>query len=420
MSKITNYFKSQVKRDEWPSLIWSFLYFYFLLTGYFILRPIREVMGVTAGPENYDLLFSATFVVMLLIQPVYGKIVSTYSRKQFIPLIYGFFALVILVLWAVFQQFGTENVMLARVFFVFVSVYNVFVVSVFWSFMSDVYNKKQGKRLFGVIAAGGSTGGITGGLITATLVHRIGTINLLLVSVLFLLFCIFAVYKVRKYANQSTEVNKEAPLGGSPIEGMKLIFSSKLLQQIALMTVMSVLIGGIFYYLQGNFVRDFYTDRDTRTNVFANINTFTNMLTLFFQLILTPFFLQKFKIHKILGIYPTAMIFAFLLFGLFPVIHVVLGAIIMQRSGAYGIMKPPTDWLFTGLDKNIKYKFKNFLDTVIYRAGDVFTQLIFINAVAYFTKDLRIFAVFGVLFSIIWLINAIKVGKLANETFKNE
>ena len=427
--KIVAYFKSQVKSSEWKPLIWSFLYFYFLLTGYFILRPIREVMGVTAGPENYDLLFSATFVAMLLIQPIYGKIVSTYSRKQFIPLIYGFFASCIFVFWIILNKFGTENILLARVFFVFVSVYNVFVVSVFWSFMSDVYNKKQGKRLFGVIAAGGSTGGITGGLITAALVHKIGTINLLLVSLGFLLLCIFAVYKVRKFANESTE-NKEAPIGGSPIEGMKLIFSSKLLQQIALMTVMSVLIGGIFYTLQGYFVREYYPDRETKTAVFANINTITNMFTLFFQLILTPFFLQKFKIHKILGIYPVMMIFAFVLFGFFPVLNVVLGGIIIQRSGAYGIMKPPTDWLFTGLRKNIKYKFKNFLDTVIYRAGDVFTQLIFINSAVWFSGflikqtgnnafDIKlILAISGFIFSIIWLINAIKVGKLASQTFQ--
>jgi AAA family ATP:ADP antiporter len=429
-NKVISYFKSQVRKDEWPSLIWSFLYFYFLLTGYFILRPIREEMGVTAGPENYDMLFSATFIVMLLIQPVYGKIVSTYSRKQFIPLIYGFFGLLILTLWGMFQIFGTQSVILARIFFVFVSVYNVFVVSVFWSFMSDVYNKKQGARLFGVIAAGGSTGGITGGIITAALVHKIGTINLLLVSFAFLLLCIFAVYKVRKFANESTE-NKEAPIGGSPIEGMKLIFSSKLLQQIALMTVMSVLIGGIFYTLQGYFVKEYYPDRETRTEVFANINTITNMFTLFFQMILTPFFLQKMKIYKILGIYPVLMIFAFLLFGFFPVLNVVLGSIILQRSGAYGIMKPPTDWLFTGLNKSIKYKFKNFLDTVIYRAGDVFTQLVFINFAVWLTSFLidtteynainikLVLAISGFIFSVIWLINAIRVGKLASETYKN-
>ena len=178
INNVTAYFKSQVKSNEWKPLIWSFLYFYFLLTGYFILRPIREVMGVTAGPENYDMLFSSTFIVMLLIQPIYGKIVSKYSRKQFIPLIYGFFGILILVMWGLFHLIGTESVALARVFFVFVSVYNVFIVSVFWSFMSDVYTKKQGKRLFGVIAAGGSTGGITGGIIAATLVYKIGTINL--------------------------------------------------------------------------------------------------------------------------------------------------------------------------------------------------------------------------------------------------
>ncbi len=419
IKSVVTYFKSQVKSHEWPSLIWSFLYFYFLLTGYFILRPIREEMGVTAGPENYGLLFLATFVVMMLIQPIYGKIVSVYSRKQFIPIIYGFFAGMIFFLWLCFQLFGTNNVILARVFFVFVSVYNVFVVSVFWSFMSDVYHKKQGKRLFGIIAAGGSVGGITGGLITAVLVHEIGTINLLLVSFLFLIFCIFAVFQVRKYANSNGQ-NKEAPLGGSAIEGVKLILGSKLLQQIALMTVMSVLIGGIFYYLQGQFIKNYYVDRDLRTQVFANINTLTNTLTLFFQLVLTPWFLQKFKIYKILGIYPTLMIMAFLMFGLMPMIQVVLACIIMQRSGAYGIMKPPTDWLFTGLDKNIKYKFKNFLDTVIYRAGDVFTQLIFVNIVASFTKSLRVFAIFGIVFSVIWLINAIKVGRLASETFSDK
>jgi len=416
-NSVVKYFKSQVKKGEWAPLIWSFLYFYFLLTSYFVVRPIRETMGVTAGGrEIYDVLFTATFIVMLLLQPLYGKIVSKYSRKQFIPIIYGFFTILMLVFWVTFQKFGTENITLAKIYFVFVSVFNLFVVSVFWSFMADVYTKEQGKRLFGVIAAGGSTGGISGGIITSNLVERIGTINMMLISAGFLLVCILIVIKIRKYANES-EINKEAPLGGSPLEGLKLTFSSKLLMQIAIMTVMSVLIGGIFYTLQAEYIKQNYADRDVQTAIFANVNTFTNSLTLFFQLILTPFLLQKIKIHKILGIYPTIMIFAFMVFGALPVLQIVLAGIVLQRSGAYGLMKPPTDWLFTGLDKKIKYKFKNFLDTVIYRGGDVFTQLIFINLVGYFTKSLRVFAIFGVLFSIIWLINAIKVGKLAHQTF---
>ncbi|MCF6301489.1 MAG: MFS transporter, partial [Proteobacteria bacterium] len=199
-NKVISYFKEQVKTDEWPVLIWSYLYFFFLLTGYFILRPVREEMGVTFGVENYDVLFSSTFVVMLLLLPIYGKIVSKYSRKQFIPIIYGFFALLILVIWVLFQVIGSESIVLASVFFVFISVYNLFVVSVFWSFMADVYSKAQGKRLFGIIAAGGSTGGIVGGLITSGLVQKIGTINLLLVSFLFLMLCIFSVFKVSRFA----------------------------------------------------------------------------------------------------------------------------------------------------------------------------------------------------------------------------
>ncbi|MFC3193280.1 NTP/NDP exchange transporter [Marinicella sediminis] len=417
-NKIGNYFKKQVKTNEWPVLIWSFLYFVFLLTGYFILRPIREEMGVTAGPENYGYLFLTTFVVMLLLQPFYGKIVSTYSRKQFIPIVYGFFGLMILLIWSLFHLVGTESVILARVFFVFVSVYNLFIVSIFWSFMADVYNKEQGKRLFGVIAAGGSTGGILGGLITSQLVYLVGTINLLLVSLFFLLLCIMAVYKVRRFAIDS-EINKEAPLGGSPIEGMKLMLGSRFLQQIALMTVIAVTIGSVFYYLQGQYVSQFFPERDQRTYVFANINTVTNVLTLFFQLILIPFLLQKLPVHRILGIYPSLMIMALLMFGLMPVLYVVLGAICLQRSGAYGIMKPPTDWLFTGLPDNIKYKFKNFMDTVIYRGGDVFAQLIFVKTVVTFSKDLRILALIGAGLCVIWLWNAVTVGKLALETFEH-
>lgn len=416
-NNIKNYFKKQVEPGEWPVLIWSYLYFVFLLTGYFILRPIREEMGVTAGPENYGWLFLSTFVVMMLLQPVYGKVVSNYSRKQFIPIVYAFFGVLIFLIWSAFHLFGKESVILARVFFVFVSVYNLFIVSIFWSFMADVYTKEQGTRLFGVIAAGGSTGGIFGGLITSQLVYLTGTINLLLVSMFFLSLCIYAVFKVRIYATDS-EVNKEAPLGGSPVEGMKLILKSKFLQQIAIMTVISVIIGSIFYYLQGQYVSQFFPERDQRTYVFANINTATNILTLFFQLVLTPFFLQKFKVHKILGIYPTMMIMALLLFGFMPMLYVVLGAITLQRSGAYGIMKPPTDWLFTGLPDNIKYKFKNFLDTVVYRGGDVFAQLIFVKTVVTFSKDLRILAIIGAILCVIWLWNAVTVGQLAYKEFE--
>ncbi len=430
-NEIRDYFKKQVHVNEWPALIWSFLYFVFLLTGYFILRPIREEMGVTAGKENLGWLFLTTFVVMLLIQPLYGKIVSRYSRKQFIPIVYGFFGVVIFVLWSLFHWVGKDSVVLARVFFVFVSIYNLFIVSIFWSFMADVYNKEQGARLFGVIAAGGSTGGIIGGLITSQLVQLVGTINLLLISLFFLVLCIYAVFRVRRYAVDS-EVNKEAPLGGSPIEGMKLMFGSRFLQQVALMTVISVIIGSIFYYLQADFVKQFFPERDSRTAVFAYINVATNALTLLFQLLLIPFLLQKIRINKILVIFPLLMLLTLTLFGFMPVLYVVLAGITLQRSGAYGIMKPPADWLFTGLPDNIKYKFKNFMDTVIYRGGDVIAQLLIVNYLVtsehsllhwleakfnFDWNDLMVLTVVGISMCLLWIWNVNRVGQMAEQEF---
>ncbi|VAW34983.1 hypothetical protein MNBD_GAMMA01-726, partial [hydrothermal vent metagenome] len=205
------------------------------------------------------------------------------------------------------------------------------------------------------------------------------------------------------------------------------------LQQVALMSVIAVIIGGIFYYLQADFVKQFFPDRDGRTAVFAYINIATNSLTLFFQLLLIPLLLQKIKIHQILGIFPLMMLLTLTLFGIMPVLYVVLGGIVLQRSGAYGIMKPPTDWLFTGLPDNIKYKFKNFLDTVIYRGGDVVAQLLIVNFLVtsehsflhwletkynFDLNDLMVLTVIGICLCMVWFWNATKVGKMVVDEFK--
>ena len=212
-NKIGLYFKKQVMPGEWPLLLASFTYFFFLLCGYFLIRSIREQMGVVAGVENYHLLFLGTLLVTLAIQPVYGRIVSKYTRRIFLPYIYGFFALVILGFWAAFQTWGISP-WLARAFFIFISVYNVFIVSLFWSFMADVYTKSQGKRLFGLIASGGSAGGIVGPLLGVLLVERIGAINLIFVSFICMVLVIFTLQFVRKHATDS-DVNRESPMGGS-------------------------------------------------------------------------------------------------------------------------------------------------------------------------------------------------------------
>lgn len=416
INKVTEYFKSQVQKNEWPLLIWSFLYFFFLLCGYFIIRSIREQMGVSSGVGNYHWLFLGTFITTLLIQPIYGSIVSRYTRRIFLPYIYTFFALVILGFWVSFHIFG-ELPILARAFFIFISVYNVFIVSLFWSFMADVYNKEQGKRLFGLIASGGSAGGIIGPLIGILLVNKIGWINLIFISFICMLLVVLCLFFVRKNAIDSVE-NKEAPMGGSPIEGFRMILKSPLLKQITVMTIMATLLGSFLYTLQGIYVSQYIEPGNSQAKIFNQINLVTNLLAMFFQMVLTPYLLQKSQIHKTLAILPTLLVVAFALIGMMPMIYVVLGAIIVQRSGAYGIMKPPTDWLFTGMDKQAKYKFKNFLDTVVYRAGDTMAQWV-IKGITMITKNIHILAAIGALLSFYWIFNAMKVGRLASKDEEN-
>lgn len=395
----------------------AFGYFFFLLCGYFLIRSIREQMGVVAGVENYHWLFLATFCVMLAVQPIYGKVVSRYSRKIFLPYIYGFFALIILSFWAAFSYFGITTI-LARSFFVFISVYNVFIVSLFWSFMADIFNREQGKRLFGLIASGGSAGGIIGPLIGVLTVEKIGSVNLIFLSFICMLMVLVCLQIVKKNAIDSVE-NREAPMGGSAIEGIKLIFRSKLLQQITLMTILATFLGSLLYTLQGIYVSKYIAEGDAQAKIFNQINLITNSLTLFFQLLLTPYLMQNVRIPKVLAVLPSILVFAFAIIGLVPMINIVLTAIILQRSGAYGIMKPPTDWLFTGMDKQAKYKFKNFLDTVVYRSGDTIAQWS-IKGITMLTKNIHVIAAIGVALASLWVWNAFKVGKLAEKHRKSK
>ncbi len=404
-------FKHLVKPGERLLLALSFAYFFFLLAGYFVLRPIREQMGVAVGVDNYKWLYLGTLVTMLSVQPIYGAIVSRYTRRVFLPYIYAFFTSMILLFWIGLTVLGGES-WLARAFFIFISVYNLFVVSLFWSFMADIYTPAQGKRLYGLIAAGGSTGGIVGPLLTSFLVKHTGTVNLLLFAVLMMVCVLLILLKLRLFARDS-EVNREVPMGGSALEGIRLVFSSRFLQQIALMTILAVLIGSVLYYFQGHFIQNHVIGADRQTRAFSLINTATNAITLFFQFVLTPYLMQNVRIPRILAILPSLMVLALALIGLVPLIQVALGAIILQRSGAYGLMKPPSDWLFIALDQQTKYKFKNFLDTVIYRIGDVFAQTLFIPLVLWLVVDIRLLALVAMLMAGLWVWNAYTVGRMA-------
>src|SRR3954452_20458963 len=181
----------RVRPDEVHAMLWSFAYFFCLLAAYYVLRPLRDEMGVAGGVKNLHWLFSATFVVMLAAVPLFGAVVARLPRQRFIPLVYHFFVANIAIFWLLLS-FDLSKIEVARVFFVWISVFNLFAVSVFWSFMADLFAAEQAKRLFGFIAAGGSAGALAGPALTVLLAGTLGPVNLLVVAALLLelaLFC---------------------------------------------------------------------------------------------------------------------------------------------------------------------------------------------------------------------------------------
>ncbi|MBL8522113.1 MAG: MFS transporter, partial [Betaproteobacteria bacterium] len=189
-----------IKRDEWPAFLWSFAYFFFLLCGYYVLRPVRDEMGIQGGLKNIPWLWTGTFVAMLLVTPLFGWISSRWPRRKFLPGVYGFFILNLLFFYFAMNSDALDKTAVASAFFIWVSVFNYFVVSVFWSFMTDIYDSVTAKRLFGAIAAGGSIGAMTGPIITAALVKQVGIPNLLLISGVLLGIAIACIVSLGRWA----------------------------------------------------------------------------------------------------------------------------------------------------------------------------------------------------------------------------
>ncbi|HXK56643.1 MAG TPA: MFS transporter, partial [Gammaproteobacteria bacterium] len=284
-----------LKQGEGRALLWSFLYFFFLLSSYYILRPIRDEMGVTAGVERMQWLFTGTFIAMLAVVPLFGWITSRYPRRRFLPLVYGFFIANILVFYLLFETNAGVN-RVAGLFFVWLSVYNLFVVSVFWSFMADLFRNEQAQRLFGFIAAGGTTGAIAGPALTAVLVRQVGTGQMLLISAALLALAIVSILRLIAWQRRtvsgevagSTRTGEaEAPLGGAILNGFLLVLRSPYLLGICALIVLYASLSTFLYLQQAQIVRDAFDDSATRTAVFAGIDFAVNVLTLAIQAFFT-------------------------------------------------------------------------------------------------------------------------------------
>lgn len=369
-----------LEAHEYVAVAWSFAYFFCVLASYYILRPVREAMAVGSGPETIPYLFIGTFVAMLIAAPVFGWVASRFPRRVFLPWVYLFFVSNIVIFWVVFSQAvnaGQEYVWLGRAFFVWLSVFNLFVVSVFWSFMADIYTREQGRRLFGVITAGGSIGALLGGAATSALVVPIGFQNLMPISATLLLIAVLCISQLRKWVvleheDEVTEtVASEKPLGGNPLAGITHLFSSRYFAAIAISSVIASLLGTALYMFAAELIEHAIPDSNEQTQFFSNMNIAANALSVVGQMFVVKHVVSRFGIGVSLSLLPIVSIVGFALLALDPVLGVVAVLTVARRALGFGFTKPTTDMLYSVVTPEEKYKTKNFIDTAVYRGGDV-------------------------------------------------
>lgn len=361
-----------VKDEEVGAVLLSFVYFFTLMCGYAILRPLRDEMATAGGVRDVPWLFTATFVVMLVAVPVFSALVSRWPRRRVIPLVYRFFLLNLLAFFVVLKL-GVERELVGRVFFVWVSVYNLFVVSVFWSFMADLFETEQGRRLFGFIAAGGTVGMLVGPFLVKHLAQPLGATYLMLFTVVLLEGSARSVQALSRRAavvQHRATATTEAPVGGGIFSGLRLLFSSPLLLALALQMLLYAATSTFLYNQRAHIVDAVASGANARTAAFANIDFWVQVLTLVLQTLVTGRLLPRFGLGPALAVAPLLTVLGFLGLAVVPSMLMLIGFQSLRGASHYAFERPGREILFTGVDRETKYKSKGFIDTVVYRGSD--------------------------------------------------
>ncbi|HYS80095.1 MAG TPA: MFS transporter [Anaeromyxobacteraceae bacterium] len=365
-----------VRGDEVAALLLSFGYFFSLLCGYYVLRPIRDEMGISRGVDKLPVLFTGTFVAMALASPLFGWLASRWPRHRLISWAYHFFALEIVVFYALWQA-GVGKSWVPFAFYIWAAVYNLFVTSVFWSFMTDVFTSEQGKRLFGFISAGGGCGALAGPLVTSWLAKPLGGANLLLVSALLLEVSVGCVVLLERWARRhaagrgAVAAEREQPVGGTVWSGIRPVLASPYLLASAAYILLLTVANTFLYFQQAHLVTAATTDRDVRTALFARIDLVVNVCTLLLQTLVTGQVLKRLGLAVGLGIAPAITAIGYVGLALSPGLTVLAPFQGIRRAAQYAILRPSREILFTVVSREERYKSKNFIDTVVFRGGDM-------------------------------------------------
>jgi AAA family ATP:ADP antiporter len=359
--------------DEAPAVVSGFMLFFLLFASYFMLRPVRETFAIAGGVDNLQWLWTGTFAATLLVVPLYGWVASRQPRRRLLPILYVLSA-VVMASFAATLAADPGNVWIARAFYIWLSVMNLFVVSIAWSLMADLFEQARAKRLFGQIAAGASLGGLTGPLLSGLLVAPLGEPGLLLLSAALLLATLFFVRRLLRWRDRLGPRADTPPavdrIGGSIWAGLTLIARSPYLLAISAFVLLLTMATTFLYFEQARIVEETFPDRTRQTQVFAAIDVAVQTATILIQLFLTGRLAKRLGVTVLLVAVPVTMMAGFGLLALVATFPVLAFVMIVRRVGEYALVKPGREMLFTPLDAETKYKAKNVIDTFVYRGGD--------------------------------------------------
>lgn len=367
----------KVEPNELRATLLSFGFVFVLMTAYFILRPVRDSLSSDWTDEQLSWLWTSTFFVSLIAVSLYGAVISRLRMRVIVPSMYAFFAVTFVGFYIAGRALG-DNDLVNRAYYVWLSVFSLYHLSVFWTFMSGLYNKEQAKRLFAIIAMGATAGAIVGPSVAALFADKIGNLNLLLIAAVLLMLPIAFITRLEKLrisdlgnADMQTDLAGDRELSANPFSGFKTFASNPYLLAIGLFILLYVIMNTFIYFELRKMMGDF--DREVRTQIWAGIDLAVNSLTFVIGLFATGRIATRFGMPTTLALVPFFMIGGWVVVALSPVLAVMAGLQVVRRAGNYAVTRPGREILFTAVDTDTRFKAKPVIDIVVYRGGDMVT-----------------------------------------------
>ena len=406
---------TKVEPQEIRATLLAFLFIFLMMAAYFILRPVRDSLASEFTDTELSLLWTGTFVFSVPAVVLYGAIIPHVRFDRLVPAVYAFFAASFFAFYAGARALP-DAAWLDKLFYVWISVFSLFHVSVFWSFMTGVFNREQAKRLFAIIATGASAGAVAGPAIATFFADDLGTLNLMLIAATMMLLPIPLIGTLERLkstqlgnAELSADLERQLQLSRNPFSGFTLLFKDPYLRGIALFILLYVAINTMFYYEIRDLLRDF--ERATRTQWWGGIDLVVNTLAIVTALFGTGRLATRFGMPTTLALLPVLMVAGFLLVAASPVLMMLVGLQVVRRAGNYAITRPGREMLFTLTDRERRYKAKPVIDIVVYRGGDMLTAWAYTGVTALFGLGLSGIAIIGAVVAAAWAATGVYMGR---------